>query len=91
MHLFGFVSWIGGHDFPRWEGNENGGFYAGSVVVIRDEQGRYRMKEVNGRSTPSKPSCPTSPYPTPISTPSSPASMKTMNANTPIGWTPRWN
>jgi hypothetical protein len=55
VHLFGFVSWIGGHDFPRWEGNENGGFYAGSVVVIRDEQGRYRMKEVNGRSTPSKP------------------------------------
>ena len=25
------------------------------MVVIRDEQGRYRMKEVNGRITPSKP------------------------------------
>jgi hypothetical protein len=54
-HLCGFVSWIGGHDFPTWQQNEDGGVYAGSVVAIRDEQGRYRLKEVNGRSTRSKP------------------------------------
>ena len=55
VHLFGFASRIGGHKFPTWGGNEDGGFYAGSVVGIRDEQGRYRLKEVNGRSTTSKP------------------------------------
>jgi hypothetical protein len=55
VHLFGIASRIGGHNFPRWQGNEDGGFYAGSVVAIRDEQGRYRLREVNGRSTASKP------------------------------------
>lgn len=55
VHLFGFECWIGGHKFPLWEANEKGGFYAGGMVVIRDEMGRYRLKEINGRSAPSKP------------------------------------
>jgi len=56
VHLIGFESWISGHRFPLWGENKEGGFYAGGMYAIRDKNGHYRLKEVNGRSTPSKPS-----------------------------------
>ena len=55
LHLIGFESWITGRRFPTWGGNGNGGFYAGAMVAIRDSKGHYRLKEINGRSTPAKP------------------------------------
>jgi hypothetical protein len=55
LHLIGFESWIDGHRFPIWGGNDTGGFYAGAVTAIRDTKGHYRLKEVNGRVTSSKP------------------------------------
>jgi hypothetical protein len=55
LHLIGFESWIDGHRFPTWGGNDTGGFYAGAVAAIRNAKGNYRLKEVNGRVTSSKP------------------------------------
>ena len=55
FYLIGFESWILGHRFPTWGGNENGGFYAGAMLAIRDSKGHYRLTEINGRITPSKP------------------------------------
>jgi hypothetical protein len=55
LHLIGFESWIPSHRVPTWGGNEKGGFYAGAMVAIRDSKGHYRLKEINGRSTPFKP------------------------------------
>ncbi len=55
VHLVGFESTITGHKFPTWGGGPRGGFYAGSVIAIRNANGHYRLKEVNGRSTPEKP------------------------------------
>ena len=55
LHLIGFESWITGQRFSTWGGNGNGGFYAGAMVAIRDSKGHYRLKEINGRSTPAKP------------------------------------
>lgn len=55
VHLIGFESWIGGHRFPIWGGNKKGGFYAGGMYAIRDKNGNYRLKEINGRITPAKP------------------------------------
>jgi hypothetical protein len=55
VHLVGFESTISGHKYPTWGGGPRGGFYAGSMVAIRDAQGHYRLKEVNGKITPTKP------------------------------------
>lgn len=55
LHLVGFESWITGKRFPTWGGSEKGGFYAGAMVAIRDAKGHYRLKEINGRSTTTKP------------------------------------
>jgi hypothetical protein len=55
FYLIGFESWILGHRFPTWGGDENGGFYAGATLAIRDSKGHYRLTEINGRITPSKP------------------------------------
>jgi hypothetical protein len=55
VHLLGFESTISGHRFPTWGGGPRGGFYAGSMVAIRDAKGHYRLKEVNGRITLTKP------------------------------------
>jgi hypothetical protein len=55
FYLIGFESWILGHRFPTWGGGENGGFYAGAMLAIRDSKGHYRLTEINGRITPSKP------------------------------------
>ncbi len=55
VRLVGFESTISGHKFPTWGGGPRGGFYAGSMVAIRDAQGHYRLKEVNGKITPTKP------------------------------------
>jgi len=55
VHLVGFESRIGGHRFPLCEANKEGGFYAGGMYAIRDKNGTYRLKEINGRNTPSKP------------------------------------
>jgi len=51
VHLVGFMARIKGQNFPM----VRGGFYAGGMYAIRDKKGIYRLKEVNGRSTPSKP------------------------------------
>ena len=55
VHLVGFESRIGGHRFPLCEANKEGGFYAGGMYAIRDKNGTYRLKEINGQNTPSKP------------------------------------
>ena len=55
VHLIGFESWITGKRFPTWGGVGKGGFYAGAMVAIRDAKGRYRLREINGRSAPGKP------------------------------------
>ena len=55
VHLIGFDSWIGGFRFPLWAADENGGFYKGAMYAIRDRNGDYRFREVNGRSSESKP------------------------------------
>lgn len=55
VHLIGFESWISGHRFPLWGENKEGGFYAGGMYAIRDKNGTYRLKEINGRCTPSSP------------------------------------
>jgi hypothetical protein len=51
VHLFGFMARIKRQNFPTVKG----GFYAGGMYAIRDNNGVYWLKEVNGRSTPSKP------------------------------------
>ncbi|MBW2093064.1 MAG: hypothetical protein JRI34_13190, partial [Deltaproteobacteria bacterium] len=55
VHLIGFESWIGGHQFPTVTRKVNGGFYAGGMYAIRDRNGKYRLNEINGPSTPCKP------------------------------------
>ena len=55
VHLIGFESRIEGHRFPLCEANKEGGFYAGGMYAIRDKNGIYRLKEINGRNTSSKP------------------------------------
>ena len=55
VHLIGVESWIGGFRFPLWGADDNGGFYKGGVYAIRDQNSNYRIREVNGRSTASKP------------------------------------
>jgi len=53
--LVGFESWIGGHSYPLFLPNSNGGYYAGGMYAIRDKYGSYRTKEINGRCTTSTP------------------------------------
>ena len=36
-YLMGFECWVGGRQFPCWQGNERGGFYAGAMYAIRDK------------------------------------------------------
>lgn len=57
VHLVGFESWIGGNRFPMWEYDhaKNGGFYAGGMYAIRDKDGNYRLREINGPADPTKP------------------------------------
>ena len=55
IHLVGFECRIGGHRFPMCEANKEGGFYAGGMYAIRGKNGTYRLKEINGRNTASKP------------------------------------
>ena len=55
LHLVGFESWIGGFRFPLWGEGDTGGFYKGGMFAIRDESGGYRLMEVNGRATETKP------------------------------------
>ncbi len=47
-YLMGFESWVGGRQFPCWQGNERGGFYAGAMYAIRDRNGHFWLNEVNG-------------------------------------------
>jgi poly(A) polymerase len=51
LHIIGFESWIGGHQYPLWGANDKGGFYAGGMYAIRDKNGKYRVNEVNGPNT----------------------------------------
>jgi hypothetical protein len=46
--LMGFECWIGGRQFPCWQGNEQGGFYAGAMYAVRDKNSRFWLNEVNG-------------------------------------------
>ena len=46
--LMGFECWIGGRQFPCWQGNKRGGFYAGAMFAIRDKNSQYWLNEVNG-------------------------------------------
>jgi len=55
VQLVGFESWIGRFQFPLWAADANGGFYKGGMYAIRDTNGDYRLMEVNGRSTETKP------------------------------------
>ena len=55
VHLVGYESWIGGFQVPLWGADANGGFYRGGMYAIRDKNGHYRLMEVNGRSTETKP------------------------------------
>ncbi len=46
--IMGFECWIGGRQFPCWQGNDRGGFYAGAMYAIRDKNANYWLNEVNG-------------------------------------------
>lgn len=47
-YLMGFECWVGGRQFPCWQGNERGGFYAGAMYAIRNGKGQFWLNEVNG-------------------------------------------
>ena len=53
-YLMGFECWVGGRQFPCWQGNERGGFYAGAMYAIRDKNAQYWLNEVNGPATVEK-------------------------------------
>ena len=53
-YLMGFECWVGGRQFPCWQGNERGGFYAGAMYAIRDKNAKYWLNEVNGPTTVEK-------------------------------------
>src|SRR6056297_541466 len=68
VHLIGFESWIGGHEFPTVTPSAllhkaylfvkripEGGFYSGGMYAIREKNGNYRLREINGPITPCKP------------------------------------
>lgn len=57
VHLIGFESWIGGKRFPTWgfDASKGGGFYAGGMYAIRDSDGSYRLREINGPADASQP------------------------------------
>jgi len=54
-YLIGINAVIGGNRFPLWMGKPTGGFYAGAMYAIRDNNGKYWLNEVNGPSDEHKP------------------------------------
>jgi len=53
-YLMGFECWIGGRQYPCWQGNERGGFYSGAMYAVRDKNAYYWLNEVNGPINVSK-------------------------------------
>jgi len=53
-YLMGVECWVGGRQFPCWQGNDRGGFYAGAMYAIRDRNAQYWLNEVNGPATVEK-------------------------------------
>jgi len=47
-HLIGAEAWIPGKRFATAQRNDNGGYYAGAMYAIRDDDAHYHLSEVNG-------------------------------------------
>ena len=48
VYIIGFESFIKGQNYPTWGGNDSSGWYAGAMYAIRNGNGEYSVKEVNG-------------------------------------------
>jgi poly(A) polymerase len=55
VHLIGLQAWIGGQQYPTTQRQRDGGFYSGAIYVVRDRNGKYRVREVNARINASNP------------------------------------
>jgi hypothetical protein len=55
VHLIGCEAKIGGRRFHTTQRKGAGGFYAGALYAIRDRNGRYRLREIDGPITPDRP------------------------------------
>ncbi|MHC4780666.1 MAG: hypothetical protein ACYTFG_19015, partial [Planctomycetota bacterium] len=55
VHLIGCEAKIGGRGFHTTQRKAGGGFYAGALYAVRNRNGKYRMREINGPIAPGMP------------------------------------
>lgn len=55
VHLIGLEAWMAEGSHPLAQRHQGHGFYAGALVAVREDAGRYRMSEVNGPIPPGAP------------------------------------